>query len=116
MESRPKLPTVVVGFLTRVMGPLYHVHPDSLKRFWQLEHGSTSNLPHLCQIAEVARVAGYPLVGQPPEHFVVTRRTGYQRRGMLSVVKDYNVFSPHSDDYPIKEEETIPALWLPHVA
>src|SRR5205823_2245331 len=26
--------------------------------------------------AEVARVAGYPLAGQPPEHFTVTRRTG----------------------------------------
>lgn len=184
--------------------------------------------------AEVARVAGYPLAGQPPEHFIVTRRTGasvgtrtrrlglgdilrvgdqidlgdgyspvqraentlrlflgenlyvqlthqnfldvssmlytqeqrvYRLRrdparqrerrirvfkhgqyindfcivraqdvpeadhwltvflrlisdeeGMLSVVKDYNVFPPHSDDYPLKEEETIPVIWLPHVA
>src|SRR5205085_11130086 len=26
--------------------------------------------------AEVARVAGYPMAGQPPEHFKVTHRTG----------------------------------------
>jgi hypothetical protein len=30
--------------------------------------------------AEVARAAGYPLAGQPPEHFKVTRRTGASPR------------------------------------
>jgi hypothetical protein len=36
--------------------------------------------------------------------------------GILSVVQDYNVFAPHSDDYTVREEEMIPAIWLPHVA
>ncbi len=31
--------------------------------------------------------------------------------GALSVVQSYNVFSPHSDDYPDREEETVPAIW-----
>jgi len=31
--------------------------------------------------------------------------------GALSVVKTFNVFSTHSDDYYQREEETIPALW-----
>jgi hypothetical protein len=29
----------------------------------------------------------------------------------LSVVQEYNVFPPHSDDYYQREEETIPAIW-----
>jgi hypothetical protein len=29
----------------------------------------------------------------------------------LSVVQDYNIFPPHSDDYERREEETIPAVW-----
>jgi hypothetical protein len=36
--------------------------------------------------------------------------------GILSVVQDYNVFAPHSDDHTVREEEMIPAIWLPHVA
>ncbi|HEY4033782.1 MAG TPA: hypothetical protein VGL94_07465 [Ktedonobacteraceae bacterium] len=36
--------------------------------------------------------------------------------GILSVVQDYNVFAPHSDDYTTREEEMIPAIWLPHAA
>ncbi|MBV9231532.1 MAG: hypothetical protein JOZ18_19645 [Chloroflexi bacterium] len=31
--------------------------------------------------------------------------------GALSVVRNYNVFPPHSDDYYQREEETIPAVW-----
>jgi len=29
----------------------------------------------------------------------------------ISVVKTYNIFSPHSDDYSQREEETLPAVW-----
>jgi hypothetical protein len=29
----------------------------------------------------------------------------------LSVVQNFNVFPPHSDDYPNREEEIIPAIW-----
>jgi hypothetical protein len=32
----------------------------------------------------------------------------------LSVVQNYNVFPPHSDDYLQREEETMPAIWQPH--
>lgn len=31
--------------------------------------------------------------------------------GTISVVKDYNVFGPHSDDYYHHDEETVPAVW-----
>lgn len=31
----------------------------------------------------------------------------------LSVVHNFNVFPPHSDDYDYREEETIPAIWQP---
>lgn len=31
--------------------------------------------------------------------------------GLLSVVAEYNIFPPHSDDYSEHEEETIPARW-----
>jgi len=31
----------------------------------------------------------------------------------LSVVQNYNVFPPHSDDYARREEETMPAIWQP---
>jgi hypothetical protein len=31
----------------------------------------------------------------------------------LSVVQDYNVFPPHSDDYHQHEEETMSAIWQP---
>ena len=34
----------------------------------------------------------------------------------LSVVGQYNVFPPHSDDYTGYEEETIPVNWQPHAA
>jgi hypothetical protein len=34
----------------------------------------------------------------------------------LSVVQEYNVFPPHSDDYHEHENETIPALWQPRAA
>lgn len=36
--------------------------------------------------------------------------------GQLSVVGPYNIFSPHSDDYERREEETIPAVWRPQAA
>ena len=40
------------------------------------QYGSGSGrLGWLRDCCRVARVAGYPLAGQPPEHFVVTRRT-----------------------------------------
>src|SRR5581483_1079180 len=38
--------------------------------------------------AEVARVAGYPLAGQPPEHFKVTRRTGTSTRARRIGLQD----------------------------
>lgn len=31
--------------------------------------------------------------------------------GAISVVQNYNVFPPHSDDYYQHEEETVPAIW-----
>lgn len=34
----------------------------------------------------------------------------------LSVVQQYNIFPPHSDDYEQREEETIPAVWRQQVA
>lgn len=34
----------------------------------------------------------------------------------ISVVQEYNVFPPHSDDYQGREEETIPAIWQPRAA
>jgi hypothetical protein len=34
----------------------------------------------------------------------------------LSVVQHYNIFTPHSDDYPQIEEETIPAIWQARAA
>jgi len=36
--------------------------------------------------------------------------------GLLSVVQQYNVFPPHSDDYRQYEEETAPVRWEPSVA
>jgi hypothetical protein len=36
--------------------------------------------------------------------------------GQLSVVGQYNIFPPHSDDYAQREEETIPAIWQPQAA
>jgi hypothetical protein len=36
--------------------------------------------------------------------------------GLLSVVEEYNIFPPHSDDYGQREEETIPAHWTPRAA
>lgn len=36
--------------------------------------------------------------------------------GLLSVVEEYNIFPPHSDDYEQREEETIPAHWTPRAA
>jgi hypothetical protein len=36
--------------------------------------------------------------------------------GALSVVQSYNVFGPHSDDYPYREEETVPAIWQARAA
>jgi hypothetical protein len=37
-------------------------------------------------------------------------------QGALSVVQQYNVFPPHSDDYQQREEETVPAIWQERVA
>lgn len=34
----------------------------------------------------------------------------------LSVVQDYNIFPPHSDDYYEREEETIPTIWQPRAS
>jgi hypothetical protein len=34
----------------------------------------------------------------------------------LSVVQRANIFPPHSDDYGVRDEETMPALWQPAVA
>ncbi len=34
----------------------------------------------------------------------------------LSVVEEYNIFPPHSDDYDCREEETIPAVWQARAA
>jgi hypothetical protein len=34
----------------------------------------------------------------------------------LSVVQRANIFSPHSDDYAVRDEETIPAVWQAAVA
>jgi hypothetical protein len=34
----------------------------------------------------------------------------------LTVVQNYNVFPPHSDDYSQHEQETIPAIWRPRAA
>ncbi|HEX7736052.1 MAG TPA: hypothetical protein VF458_14395 [Ktedonobacteraceae bacterium] len=36
--------------------------------------------------------------------------------GQLSVVGQYNIFPPHSDDYEQRESETIPAIWQPQAA
>lgn len=36
--------------------------------------------------------------------------------GLLSVVQQYNIFPPHSDDYELYEEEIIPAIWQPQAA
>lgn len=33
----------------------------------------------------------------------------------ISVVSRHNIFSPHSDDYYHRDEETVPALWRPKV-
>jgi hypothetical protein len=37
--------------------------------------------------AEVARTAGYALAGQPPQHFIVTRRTGTRRPGLSDILR-----------------------------
>lgn len=36
--------------------------------------------------------------------------------GLLSVVQQGNIFPPHSDDYYIREEESIPAIWRAQAA
>jgi hypothetical protein len=35
---------------------------------------------------------------------------------LLEVVKQYNVFDPHSDDYQQLENEVVPAVWMPRMA
>jgi hypothetical protein len=36
--------------------------------------------------------------------------------GALSVVRQHNIFAPHSDDGYQREEEIVPAVWQPHAA
>lgn len=46
------------------------------------------------------------------DHFLtVFLRLISDEAGQLSVVEQYNIFQPHSDDYPRREEEIIPVQW-----